>query len=107
MGTNPNQVNDILQIRELIFGENIKKYEQRFQELEKKMTSVQAQVDTLKTSMETANKKSLSENQNEFQRLREEINNRFEEFSQLKMNREALRSFLTELGSKIKENTGQ
>jgi predicted RNase H-like nuclease (RuvC/YqgF family) len=111
-------MNDILQIRELIFGENIKQYEERFKELEhtinglkndlkekeKALHSLQARADRLQQAIDDAKSHALESNQNEVQRLKEEIDKRLEAFDQLKLNRQDFGSYLTELGSKIKEN---
>ncbi len=121
MSENTTKMNDILQIRDLIFGENIKQYEERFKELEqtiknlknelkekeKALQSLQTRSDELQQAIENAKKQSNENNRIEIQRLRDEIDNRLEAYDQLKLNRQDLGSYLTELGSKLKENSAQ
>ena len=119
MSEKTTKMNDILQIRDLIFGENIKQYEERFKELEKTINglknelneknkvlqSLHSRADKLQKAIDDTKNESLKNSHNEVQRLKEEINRRLEAFDQLKLNRQDLSSYLTELASKVKENT--
>lgn len=109
------QANDVLRIREIIFGAQMREYEQRFRRHEERMQDLQNQINTLAAQTEAQFQQWQAETQRQFDELRAEMQRRFEALeAQLIAHVERLRyekttrfdlgDMLIELGERLKRD---
>ncbi len=109
------QADDVLRIREIIFGPQMREYEQRFGRHEDRMQDLQNQIDTLSAQTEAQFRQQHAETQRQFDELRAEMQRRFEaleaqllahieRLSHEKTTRFELGDMLIELGQRLKRN---
>ena len=109
MAEEKHSVNDLVQIRELIFGEKIREYERRFSTLEEKLAEFQASLNSQNEKMENL-KADLQQNTKEtnaqvseaIESLRKELLKKIEELANDKTDRLQIGNYLIELGMRLK-----
>ena len=109
MADEKHSVNDLVQIRELIFGEKIREYERRFSALEEKLAEFQASLNSQNEKMENL-KADLQQNTKEtnaqiseaIESLRKELLQKIEELANDKTDRLQIGNYLIELGMRLK-----
>lgn len=73
------QVNDLLRIREILFGAQMREYEQRFQSHQARMQDLQNQIDALAAHTDARLQELRADTQRQFSELRADIHRQFEE----------------------------
>lgn len=90
------QVNDLLRIREILFGAQMREYEQRFQSHQARMQDLQNQIDGLAAKTEAQLQQLQTETQRQFDALRNDIRRQFDELhAEMQRRFEALEAQLT------------
>ncbi|MCS7040686.1 MAG: hypothetical protein RMN24_14295 [Anaerolineae bacterium] len=90
------QVNDVLRIRDILFGAQMRDYEQRFQSHQARMQDLQNQIDALAAHTDARFQDLRADTQRQFEELRADTRRQFEEL-QAEMQRrfDALEAQLT------------
>ncbi len=110
--------NDIGQIRQLIFGETIAQFENKFKQLEEQLKKLDHSLaenqksvkdlisrnKALDNKIETSNSASGDALRSEMKSIQQKINQKISEMEEAFTGRQRLGEYLVELGSKLQEN---
>ncbi len=116
MAAEKQPTNDVAQIRELIFGDKIREYDRHFQQLDKMITTLNEQLNGLGVQINNLAKEqsqmhsTINERFDEafnklharLENLQNDLQQKFENLNELKVNRADLGNFLIELGMRLK-----
>lgn len=97
-------INDVLRIRDIIFGEQMQAYEEQFKRQKGMLEDLQAQIEALETKMQEQHQQAQGDTLAQIEALKETLLARIDRLAQEKTARADLGAMLIDLGERLQRD---